>query len=57
VDLSVALVGVLLALPASLLVVERGALASLPGGWRGAAREHLPGAARRQRGQAHHEAA
>jgi hydrophobe/amphiphile efflux-3 (HAE3) family protein len=57
VDLSVALVGVLLALPASLLVVERGALASLPGGWRGAARGRLPGAARRRRGQAHHEAA
>ncbi len=57
IDLSVSLVGVLLALPASLLVVERGVLASLPGGWLGAARDRLPGAARRRRGQAHHEAA
>jgi hydrophobe/amphiphile efflux-3 (HAE3) family protein len=57
VDLSVALVGVLIALPAALLVVERGALASLPGGWLGAARERLSGAARRRRGQARHEPA
>jgi uncharacterized protein len=57
VDLSVSLVGVLVALPAALLVVERGALASLSGGWLAAARERLPGVARRRRGQARHEPA
>ncbi len=51
IDLSVALVGVLIALPAALLVVERGALASLP------ARGGLSGAVRRRRGQARHEPA
>ncbi len=55
VDLSVALVGVLIALPAALLVMERGALASLSGGWLTAARERLSGAMRRRRGQARHE--
>ncbi|MFI5009588.1 MAG: MMPL family transporter [Solirubrobacterales bacterium] len=57
VDLSVSLVGVLVALPAALIVVERGVLASLSGGWLAAVRERLPGVARRRRGQARHEPA
>lgn len=56
VDLSVSLVGVLVALPAALLVVERGALASMSGGWLTAARERVARTARRRERTRHEPA-